>query len=425
MRGERAASIVVFLVLTCCSVGDRPGRSAPVDASPARPVDASTVAAPRPEASPGEDLAEQLRALGYLDWVELSPRDLSLKGVIRHDLARAWPGLNLYASFTKSEAYLMDMSGRVIHTWSSPHRGEGWQHAELAPEGDLYVVDKDRALVKLNWRSRVRWRKRGRFHHDLALDRRGRVYALERRPIRLEAGAESVRLMDDQVVVFSPRGDRLARYSLYDLLGRRLPEKRQREIEAMAAGAASRPAEDDEHINLFHANSIQVVAADFPGICRRGDLLVSLRNLNRIVIIDLEARRIRWSWGDEVLEEQHHPTLYADGRLLLFDNGVQRRFSRIVELDPIRRAITWEFRGSPQTTFFSQRRGAVERLPNNNLLITESAAGRVFEINRSGEVVWDFYNPEIDAAKRRRAVIYRMARFRPEFLRPGLLPARE
>jgi len=33
-------------------------------------------------------------------------------------------------------------------------------------------------------------------------------------------------------------------------------------------------------------------------------------------------------------------------------------------------------------------------LPNGNVLITESSAGRAFEVSRQGEIVWDFFNPE-------------------------------
>jgi hypothetical protein len=37
--------------------------------------------------------------------------------------------------------------------------------------------------------------------------------------------------------------------------------------------------------------------------------------------------------------------------------------------------------------------GTRARLPNGNTLITESDNGRALEVNRGGEVVWEFYNP--------------------------------
>jgi hypothetical protein len=38
-------------------------------------------------------------------------------------------------------------------------------------------------------------------------------------------------------------------------------------------------------------------------------------------------------------------------------------------------------------------RGAQQRLPNGNTLITESEAGRLLEVTADGEVVWEYINP--------------------------------
>jgi hypothetical protein len=37
--------------------------------------------------------------------------------------------------------------------------------------------------------------------------------------------------------------------------------------------------------------------------------------------------------------------------------------------------------------------GAVQRLPNGNTLVTESEGGRVIEVTRDGEIVWEFHTP--------------------------------
>ena len=93
---------------------------------------------------------------------------------------------------------------------------------------------------------------------------------------------------------------------------------------------------------------------------------------------------------------QHDPDLLEDGTILLFDNrghygsGGQ---SRIIEIDPETAAITWAYAGTEEQPFDSEVRGAQERLANGNTLITESVAGRIFEVTRDGDVVWDFINP--------------------------------
>jgi hypothetical protein len=42
---------------------------------------------------------------------------------------------------------------------------------------------------------------------------------------------------------------------------------------------------------------------------------------------------------------------------------------------------------------FSACCGTVQRLPNGNTVVTESEAGRAFEVTPAGEVVWRFDSP--------------------------------
>ena len=79
---------------------------------------------------------------------------------------------------------------------------------------------------------------------------------------------------------------------------------------------------------------------------------------------------------------------------MIFDNGLKkRRYSKILEFSLQDQLINWEYKADPPQSFFSHKRGAVDILPNGNLLITESFKGRVFEYSPSGEIVWEFYNP--------------------------------
>jgi outer membrane protein assembly factor BamB len=103
------------------------------------------------------------------------------------------------------------------------------------------------------------------------------------------------------------------------------------------------------------------------------------------------------------------PTLLENGHLLVFDNGVHRDFSRVLEVNPVTEEIVWQYRAAD---FYSQWRGSNQRLPNGNTLICESQNGRVFEVTPAGEVVWEFHNPEMKRKKRKR--IYRMMRYSPE-----------
>ena len=57
----------------------------------------------------------------------------------------------------------------------------------------------------------------------------------------------------------------------------------------------------------------------------------------------------------------------------------------------------------------SRRTLGAQRLPNGNTLITESDAGRVFEVTEGGDIVWEFVNLDIMEAGEHR-VIWRMTR---------------
>lgn len=47
----------------------------------------------------------------------------------------------------------------------------------------------------------------------------------------------------------------------------------------------------------------------------------------------------------------------------------------------------------PPESFFTRRGGMAQVLPNGNLLVAQSDAGRLFEITGDGEIAWDFWNP--------------------------------
>ncbi len=135
-----------------------------------------------------------------------------------------------------------------------------------------------------------------------------------------------------------------------------------------------------------------------------------MRQIDIIGVIDVEKERIVWSWGTDELQAPHHPSLLENGNILIFDNGVDRRYSRVIELNPVTEEIDWEYSAKPPGSFYSPTRGAAQRLPNGNTLITESDKGRVFEVTEDGTIVWEFFSPQIDRVKSQRATIYRMMR---------------
>jgi outer membrane protein assembly factor BamB len=166
----------------------------------------------------------------------------------------------------------------------------------------------------------------------------------------------------------------------------------------------------DSSGDVLHLNSVEVIDRD-TAFARSGDLLVCLRSLDLVLVIDRQLERIVWGWSDgqTILDRPHHPTLLANGNLLVFDNGWRRGTTRVVEVDPLSSQVVWQYPQEPSPRFFTKRGGLAQPLPNGNLLITESDRGHVFEITRSGDVVWDFWNPRF--ARGKRQTVYRAWRW--------------
>jgi hypothetical protein len=169
----------------------------------------------------------------------------------------------------------------------------------------------------------------------------------------------------------------------------------------------SRP---DFEREVFHLNDVeelpQELAAAFP-MFAAGDLLVSLRNRNLILVIDRETLAIRW-WHIGPWVRQHDPDWSPDGTITLFDNnrdgtdtGAILGSSRIAAIDPSTRQTEIRYGGPGEEFFYSKRRGKHQVLDDGAMLIVEAEAGRVFEIGPAREVTWEYVNRYSDTQNAR------------------------
>jgi hypothetical protein len=371
--------------------------------------------APPPEAERTVDVAA-LRSLPYAQQVPVAPSMAEVEGVVRHDRERAEAGLNLLGPRDRSVAYLVDMAGEVVHSWRSKEIEHGsWHHLELLPGGDLVVVLKEQGLARLSWDSELLDLRRIRAHHDVAVRDDGSMVSLTWEERLVVLGGEEIPVLDDRISFFAAEGEEVEHLSMFDLIADRIPKNRVRAVLRWAKErevarqwverggrdlVASGEVPPREALcppgtlsDLFHLNSVEILPRDVPGFGRRGHLLVSVRELDLVVVIDPEEPRVVWSWGPGQLQRQHHPTLLDNDHILIFDNGPRRKASRVVEVDPASRRIVWEYRGGEEETFYSHSRGSNQRLPGGNTLITESDYGRVLEVTPGGEIVWELFSP--------------------------------
>jgi hypothetical protein len=255
-----------------------------------------------------------------------------------------------------------------------------WRRVHLFPNGDLLAVVTGYGLLKVNRDSQLIWAAHCPAHHDLFVSEEGLIYALTWHKGFLPRISPDKQVREDFITVFDGEGQERHRQSLL-VAFEKSPFRHY--LEPMPGFG-----------HLLHTNTIEVfdgTQAHRSPLFRKGNVLVSMRNLNAIAIVDLDQGRVVWAMTGDWLE-QHQPTLLDNGRILLFDNCGHPGGSKVVEIDPLSGETHWSYAGNEENGFDSPVLGSCSRLPNDNILITDSVNGRAFEVTRTGEKVWEFYN---------------------------------
>ena len=352
------------------------------------------------------------------------------------------PGYTLYTSGHGTEAVLVALDGTVVHSWQVAY-SEIWNEAspvkapqpddflymrkaELLPDGGLLAIlvatgdtPWGYGMVKLDKDSNVVWSYLGQTHHDFDIAADGRIYGLthEMRNTTFENHPQiTVPRLDDFVVVLSPEGEEVKKVSIIDAL-----------VNSRYEWLLNRVSWYNNH-DFIHTNNIDLVeAAEVEALpfAEEGQVLLSFRDIDTIALLDLDKEEIVWALRGGWFG-QHDPDILANGNILIFDNlgsfGEGGR-TRIVEVDPMTGGLEWSYAGSTEQPFNSDARGAQQRLPNGNTLITESHGGRIFEVTPDGRMVWEYLNPvraeNPDTGERIIPIVSWAQRYAPQMLDPA------
>ena len=368
---------------------------------------------------PSAKALEKIKALPYVTRTRPSAKHRSKTRVQRHLPHLAHQGLNFYNYESDSNAQLVDMSGKVLHVWDA---GELiFDHAELLPDGSVLGLSQEGGYVfKLGFDSRVVWKTKIGAHHDLDVALNGDILVLTEGGVHLKQLHPRRPTIENWIQVLSAGGKAKGRVPLSRLLlSSGIPLER---MKAVMARNVEEEGQGDG-FDAFHANTIEVLRKDVltadQQLLRKGQVLICLRHLNLVCVVDMKSERIVWSWGMDELDRPHQPSMLDNGDVLIFDNGSRRGFSRVLEVDPREGKIRWQYAAHPREDFFTAASGGCQRLPNGNTLITESMTGRIFEVTRDGEVVWEFFSPLFNHKKERKA-IWRMTRYSDQHRYPVL-----
>jgi hypothetical protein len=332
--------------------------------------------------------------------------DYEKSGVTVYKEGDSFNGLTFFTNHT-TKAFLIDMHGNIVHQWSKPFkdvwpeakhlldRGPEtmvyWRKARLFPNGDIIAIYEGinqtpygGGIIKLDKDSNLIWKVDINAHHDFDIDENGNVHTLMHEYL-YDDNLEKP-LIADGIAIISPEGHLLKKIPL-------LPKFYDTAYQIYI---------NWKIVDPFHSNNLELLREDkakyFP-MFNTGDILISMCSPSIVFVLDAKSYAPKWGLY-EITKHQHDPDFLDDGTILIFDNHGAVDFgggrSQLVSIKPDDRSFKWHFTGTTDKTFQSENRGSQQKLPNGNVLITESTGGRIFEVSHYGKIVWEYISESLE-----------------------------
>lgn len=302
----------------------------------------------------------------------------------------------------RAEAALVDGSGKLVHQWDldwfrlwpdSPHLPENVV-PKNRPGAHIHgaVMLDDRkvvfnfeylGLMCVDRAGNKVWKLDYRTHHSVHQAEDGNLWVSGRKMYD-DPSEKKGKLNEETVLEIDQNGKVLNEWSLNEIL----KENNYEELLEIKA----------PYWDRLHLNDVEPFPASFEeGEFKHGDVMVSFRNANTVLVFNKTTRKITHFWFGN-FQRQHDPDFIDGNRISVFDNnfydGVKNEdsASKIVIVDARDNSIKTVYEGTKQEPFFTRIMGKHQWLPNGNLLITEAMEGRVFEWNPAGKIVWEYRN---------------------------------
>lgn len=366
-------------------------------------------------------------------------------GVTHYAPERAYQGFTLIQGWFSEGAglRLIDMEGDLVRRWPADFHSiwprpshvfpesnipktqfnfdiqGGW----LFPDGSVVFNFNGLGTVKMDKCGAVLWTLDRLTHHSITPISDGSFWV---------PAKNDVREVPDDLLLFDISRESIlkARLSYEDLLllvnsdGQVIKEISV--LQALVDGEFEHELFDVGRISKYdpsHVNDIEVVtpalANKISGV-EAGDLLVSMRELHMLAILDSDSGQIKWRHTGPWVR-QHDPDITEQGTIEVFNNRTDHNKlgrrkddrvpgSNIISLEPSTGETSIIYPNPGQEGFYTATHGTHQRLENGNRLITETKAGRVFEVDEQGDVVWEYVKPydDQDAAFIEGAIRYGM-----------------
>ena len=324
-------------------------------------------------------------------------------------------------------AKLIDREGQTVHSWHpdrsklfpSPIALRGGDPTEsaihgsyLLPNGDLILIMQFVGAVRIDACGDVVWRLEESNHHSVAQAEDGTFWipgvSSKRKtetpkypdgvpyPSSLRGSDKSVWI--DRLLHVSADGEVLDDMNLLDVLYTNGLERYI--LKAQRRGAYMSGDGDPLHLNDVEPLSPSM-ADEYPRF-EAGDLLVSLKHPDLVLVLDPDSKTVKWH-ADSTPSDSHHllqhhdPDFMGSGWIGVFNNredftdrGALLGGSQILAFQPHTDSTRVLFPTQNSDSIYTQNRGKWQYLENGNLLLTESNAGRALEVTSDGKTVWEW-----------------------------------
>ncbi len=306
------------------------------------------------------------------------------------DIVARWTAS--YTSLILDSSHIQPATDIPASDWNATVHG-----MELLADGSVVFNFDGKATVKLDRCGKPVWKVLKMNHHSVNLREDGgfwipsRHYESESSPYPLF----NTPFRNDAVLQISPDGQVVRELMINQIL---IDNGLFALLSANGRFASDIVVDDVLHLN--DAEELSTGMAPAFDYFQPGDLLLSFRHLNMLLVLDPETKTVRW-YQSGPWQRQHDPDFQADGTITVFNNnsddtkrGSILGGSRIVRTDPsdpLNLAKT-VYGDKPDQKFYTNTQGKHQRLANGHWLIVEHYAGRVFEIDQAGTIVWEFIN---------------------------------
>jgi hypothetical protein len=336
------------------------------------------------------------------------PKSHDREGVRKLNPDRVQQGLVLISSNWKDDEWkpglkLINKKGKVLHEWrinptklspkiSTPKNFAGPGAVHLFENGDILTPLGKEELARLDACGNIVWRLPLWAHHSIHQAEDGSLWVLgkEKNENTSHSGIQRFDEVEEDIIVhLSLDGKIKKKISVLDILWK---NDLHRYIFKMSEDGV-RPTD------LTHANDVEPLPVDMADEYPKldvGDVAISLRRPDLVVVFDPKSRKVKWYKQDELIG-QHDPDFIGGGWIGVFDNntdGTKRGKalggSRVVAFNVNDGSEKVLFQSKGPDTFYTPFGGWWQTLKNENMLLVESKAGRVVEVDQNGDIVWEW-----------------------------------